>query len=98
MVKRIGSTRRKARKKLFKPARARGKLSLTKYFAKFNEGERVVLKAEPAVQRGMYHIRFHGKVGVVGAKKGECYNVAIKDGSKSKNLIVHPVHLKKSVN
>ena len=95
MVKRTGSTRRKARKKLVKPTTSRGKLSLTKYFAKFSEGEKVVLKAEPAVQGGMYHIRFHGKVGVVKDKQGECYKVDIKDGSKQKTLIIHPVHLKK---
>lgn len=95
MVTRTGSTKRKARKKLTKPKTSRGKLSLTKYFAKFNEGEQVVLKAEPAVQGGMYHIRFHGKVGVVQSKQGECYKVDIKDGGKQKTLIIHPVHLKK---
>jgi large subunit ribosomal protein L21e len=96
MVTRIGRTRRKAKGKLTKPKRQRGKLSLTKYFAKFKEGEKVVLKAEPSIQSGMYHIRFHGQQGVVKAKQGECYKVQIKDGGKQKDLIVHPVHLKRS--
>jgi large subunit ribosomal protein L21e len=95
MVKRTGSTIRKARKKNVKPIRSRGKLSLTKYFAKFKDGEQVVLKAEPAVQGGMYHLRFHGKVGIVKSRQGECYKVAIKDGSKQKTLIIHPSHLKR---
>ncbi|MBN2112381.1 50S ribosomal protein L21e [Candidatus Woesearchaeota archaeon] len=95
MAKRTGSTTRKARNKLTKPARARGKLSLTKYFAKFREGEKIILKAEPSVKYGMYHIRFHGKVGIIQGMQGKCYKVGIKDGSKQKTLIIHPVHLKR---
>ncbi len=96
MVTRTGSSRRKAKKKLTKDKRERGKLSLTKYFAKFSEGDKVVLKAEPSVHKGTYHTRFHGKQGIVKAKQGRCYAVSIKDGSKQKTLIVHPVHLKRS--
>ena len=95
MVKRIGSSIRKGRRKLVKPMQSSGKLSLTKYFNKFNQGDKVLLKAEPAVQGGMYHLRFHGKVGVVGEKQGRCYKVAIKDGAKQKTLLIHPVHLRK---
>ena len=47
------------------------------------------------MQKGMYHSRFYGKMGVVKGKKGRCYEVMITDGSKQKTLIVHPVHLKK---
>ncbi len=95
MVTRTGSTRRKSRKKLTKTIRQRGKISLTRYFAEYKPGASVVLKAEPAVQKGMYHVRFHGKRGIIEGKQGDCYNVMIKDGSKQKTLIVHPVHLKK---
>lgn len=95
MVTRTGSTRRKARKRLTKTRRTKGKISLTKYFAVFKPDEKVVLKAEPAVQKGMYHIRFHGKVGTVKGKQGRCYQVQIKDGSKKKVLIINPVHLQR---
>ena len=95
MVTRTGSTRRKARKRLTKTRRTKGKISLTKYFANFKPDEKVVLKAEPAVQKGMYHIRFHGKVGTVKGKQGRCYQVQIKDGSKKKVLIINPVHLQR---
>ena len=95
MVKRTGSSRRKSKRKLIKPLRKRGKLSIAKYLAKFSKGDRVVLKAEPSVQTGMYAVRFHGKVGTVDGKQGSCYHVLIKDGSKQKDLIVHPVHLNK---
>jgi large subunit ribosomal protein L21e len=80
-----------------KPFRQKGKLSLTKYFASFKEGEKVQLKAEPAVQKGIYFRRFHGKVGKILGKRGNCYQIKIKDNTKEKTVIVHPVHLKKVV-
>jgi len=97
MTTRIGGFRRKTRHKLAKPLRAKGKISQKRYLQKLDDGEKVMLHAEPAYQKGMYFPRYHGKVGVVKGKKGECYNVAIKDHKKDKLLIVHPVHLKKIV-
>ena len=93
MVKRIGGFRRKTRHKLQKKARQKGKLSLRKYFQKFEIGQKVLLKADSIVQKGMYHPRFHGKIGIIKGKEGRCYEVKIKDYSKEKTLIVHPVHL-----
>lgn len=58
-------------------------------------GERVVLKAEPSIQKGMYNPLFHGKAGIIKAKQGKCYSVLINDKNKQKTIIVHPVHLKK---
>ena len=98
MAQRIGSFRRKSRGKLTKNFNARGKISLTRYFQKFGMGDKVVLKAEPAVHKGMYFPRFHGKAGVIVGTQGRCYQVEIKDINKSKTLIVHPVHLKRCIN
>lgn len=95
MTTRIGTSKRKTRHKLAKKPAERGKFSISAFLRKFNEGDRVVLKAEPAVQTGMYFPRFHGKSGIIKAKKGSCYEVVIKDFKKEKTIIVHPVHLKK---
>jgi large subunit ribosomal protein L21e len=95
MAQRVGGSRRKTRHKLQKDIRHKGKISVTRYFQEFNEGDKVLLALEPAVHGGMYHPRFHSKVGVVKSKKGTCYNVAITDGDKKKTLIVHPVHLRR---
>jgi large subunit ribosomal protein L21e len=95
MATRQGGFRRKTRNKMKKPRRDKGKLSLRSFLQNFEAGEKVQLIAEPAYQKGMYFPRFHGKVGVVKSKKGECYNVSIKDHRKEKTLIIHPVHLKK---
>lgn len=95
MTKRIGSSKRKTRQIMRKHNSRKGKISFTSYFQKLNIGDTVVLKAEPAVQKGMYFLRFHGKTGVVTGVKGKCYEVRIRDMDKEKTLIVHPVHLKK---
>ena len=61
----------------------------------FEKGEKVSLSADSALQKGLYPLRFHGRIGCVSGKKGWCYEVTVKDGGKLKSLIVHPVHLKK---
>ncbi|MEA2036207.1 MAG: 50S ribosomal protein L21e [Nanoarchaeota archaeon] len=94
-MKKTGGSRRKRRYVFRKHNKDRGKLSLSRYFQNFNVGDKVNLSVESAVQEGMYHSRFYGRVGVVSGKRGRCYEVSIKDGGKEKTLIVHPVHLKK---
>ena len=85
--------RRKTRSKLRKGFKEKGKVSLRKFFQAFAEGDKVVLKAEPAHHKGMYFPRFHGKVGLVMSKRGNCYEILIQDGRKEKLVVVHPVHL-----
>ncbi len=96
MANRTGGSRRKTRHLLRKHVRDRGKISISRFFANFKVGDRVVLKAEPAVQGSLYHRRFHGRVGTVNGKRGKCYTVSVKDLNKPKMLIVHPVHLRKA--
>lgn len=95
MGKRKGGYRRKTRMLMRKNVRDKGKIKLAAYFAIFKEGDKVALRAEPAVQSGIYNLRFHGKVGTIAGKQGTCYQVAITDGGKAKTVIVHPVHLLK---
>lgn len=75
----------------------KSKISQRAFLQSFNPGERVVLKAEPAYQKGMYHLRFHGKVAEVLKKRGDCYEVKLSDRTKEKTFVVHPVHLKKVI-
>ncbi len=95
MAARKGGIRANSRRVFRKTPRARGKISLTKYFMSFNEGDKALLSAEPAVQKALYHRRFHSKVGTVLKKRGNCYELEIADGGKKKMVIVHPVHLRK---
>src|SRR3989344_8630247 len=93
MVKRTGTNRRKTRSLYRKNINDRGKISIRRYLQKLNNGDKVLLKAEPAVQKGMYFRRFHGKIGEVIGKQGSSYKVAVKEKSKVKELIISPIHL-----
>jgi len=94
MAQRVGGNRRKTRKIFKKNYKDKGKISLSKYFKEYKIGDKVILKAEPAVQKSIYFPRYHGKSGIVKGKKGSCYEILIKDKNKEKNIITHPVHLK----
>jgi large subunit ribosomal protein L21e len=96
-MQRIGTYRRKTRAKLKKHPSAKGKISVSRYFAKYEVGDEVALKAEPAIQKGMYCPRFYGKIGIVVGNRGRCCEVLIKDFKKDKVLIVHPIHLARIV-
>ncbi len=96
MASRIGGSRRKSRHKCRKKVRQSGKVSITKYLQKFKLGDQVYLDIEPAVQKGLYSLRFMGKTGIIKKQSGNCYGVSVKDGGKEKLLVVHPIHLRKA--
>ena len=95
MSKRTGGSRHRTRRTFKKDMRTRGKISLSRYFAEYKPGDRVCLNAETAVQSGMYHHRYHGRLGIVKAKRGSCYEVAVPVGGTVKMICLHPVHLKR---
>jgi large subunit ribosomal protein L21e len=96
MSKRKGGSRRKTRGELTKARSLRGKLSLRKYLAKYTEGDKVILKLDPTSNEGTFHARFIGKIGTVERKRGDCYEVRIRDINKEKTIIVHPIHLQRN--
>jgi len=79
-----------------KQVRTKGKIQTARYLQTFKEGDKVQLSAEPAVHKGVYFRRFHGKTGVILGKRGSCYEVCVKDINMKKTVIVHPVHLKRA--
>ena len=97
MVTRIGTKQRKTRHKFTQHYRKKGKIPLSQYFQEFEEGSKVNLKINPNIQKGRFFPRFHGLTGTIsGNKKGQCYEVTIKDGGKQKTLYIHPIHLLKA--
>ncbi len=95
MAMRMGGARRKTSHMYSKPLRASGKISIRRFLQKLNEGDKVILKAEPAYQQGVYFRRYHGKIGTITGKQGSSYKVAIDNFGQEKTLLVHPVHLHK---
>ena len=61
----------------------------------FEEGESVNIVIDPAVHKGMPHIRFHGHTGKIEGTQGESYCVGINDGKKHKTLIIKSDHLRR---
>ena len=64
-MKRIGGARRKSRYKMKISLPDKGKLPIKRYLQTFEEGDKVLLKAFPGEQKGIFCLRFHGKVGEV---------------------------------
>lgn len=77
-----------------KNIRSRGKISLEKYFQKFEDGDTVAVTVEQSVD---YHFpkRLQGRTGVIAGKKGKTYIVKINDQEKPKQFLIEPVHLKR---
>jgi len=86
--------RRETRSLLRKRPRDRGKLPLSRLLHEYQPGDRVVVKIDPSVHKGMPHRRFHGKVGVLVGRRGRAYIVQVTQGNKAKEIIVRPEHLR----
>lgn len=96
MVARKGKgLRRKSRDKLSKNVRERGKIKIRYILQEFNIGDKVVIKIDSSFHKGMPHHKFYGKIGEIVNKRGDCYEVKVKDIEKEKIIIVHPAHLRK---
>lgn len=72
----------------------REKTTVNSILREFKDGATVVITIDSAVQGGSPHPRYQGKVGKIVKKRGDCYEVKIKDGDKDKILVTAPVHLK----
>jgi len=79
---------------LRKKPRERGKTGLSKILYDYKTGEKVVVKIDPSVHKGMPHRRYHGKAGVITDKRGRSYVIDIMQGKAVKEIIVRPEHLK----
>lgn len=86
--------RRKTRSLLRRKPRERGKTGLSKILHEYKPGEKVVIKIDPSVHKGMPHRRYHGRVGVITDKRGRAYVIQVKQGNATKEIITRPEHLK----
>jgi len=93
MGRRAKGFQHKSRTLLTRKPRERGKTSLTKILHGYAAGDKVVIKIDPSVHKGMPHRRFQGKVGVVMAKRGRSYVLHVMQGDATKEIIVRPEHL-----
>ncbi len=92
-MKRSKGYRSKTRSLLRKKPRERGKIGLSRILRKYNPGDRVIIKIEPSIHKGMPHRRYHGRSGIVKEKRGRSYVVEVPLGKQVRTLIVRPEHL-----
>ncbi len=85
--------RRKTRPLLRRKPRERGKTGLSKTLYQYAPGQKVVVKIDPSVHKGMPHRRYHGRIGVIANKKGGSYVVNVTQGKAVKEIIVRPEHI-----
>jgi large subunit ribosomal protein L21e len=85
--------RRKTRYILKRKPRERGKTGLSKVLREYAPEEKVVIKLDPSVHKGMPHRRFHGKIGVIANKRGGSYVINVTQGKAIKEIIVRPEHI-----
>ncbi|MBM3230074.1 50S ribosomal protein L21e [Candidatus Pacearchaeota archaeon] len=77
-----------------KNPRKRGKISFSAYFKELKEGDTIAVVKEHSVPF-KYSSRMQGRTGKVIAKRGEAYEVEVKDLGRPKRYMIHPVHLHK---
>lgn len=77
-----------------KQIRTRGKIPLSKYFQKLEKGDSVAVVLERSLTSNVPK-RMQGRTGVIKGKQGDFQVVNLKDQSKEKTYLIHPVHLKK---
>ena len=85
--------RAKTRSLLTRSPRERGKSGLSKILYDYKKGDKVVIKTDPSVHKGMPHRRYHGKIGVIADKRGKSYVINVRQGDALKELIVRPEHI-----
>jgi ribosomal protein L21E len=69
-VKKSKGYRRSTRRLSTKAPRDKGKPKLGKLLIAYEVGSQVIVKIDSSVQKSLPHKRFHGKIGVVQAKRG----------------------------
>jgi len=92
-MKKSKGYRAQTRSLLRRKPRERGKSGLSKILYDYKKGDKIVIKTDPSVHKGMPHRRYHGKIGVIMDNKGRSYVISVKQGNAVKEIIVRPEHI-----
>jgi ribosomal protein L21E len=69
-------------------------LTVNDHMKEFDEGEKVLIKFHPSVQKGRIQSRYHGRTAEVTGSRGDAVELSVKDGEKEKTVYLKSVHLK----
>lgn len=70
----------------------KGKVGIKRYLQKFEENDMVSISINPKY-RAIPYPKFQGRSGRILNRQGRAYYVEIKDGDKTKNVLITPEHL-----
>ena len=93
MVRRSKGYRSRTRTLFRKNAREKGKVGLSRLLRTYNPGDKVKIKIDSSVHKGMPHRRYHGRVGIVKARRGRSYVIEVAEGNQTRTLIARPEHI-----
>ncbi|MFZ2070663.1 MAG: 50S ribosomal protein L21e [Halobacteriota archaeon] len=89
--------RKRTRKKLRRRNRERGLSPISRAIQRFEPGDRVHIRIDPSIHKGMPHRRFHGMTGEVKGAQGRAFIVSVLDGTRerkrAKELFIRSEHL-----
>ena len=94
-MKRSKGYRTKTRTVLRRKPRDRGKIALGRLLINYQPGQMVRISINPAVQKGMPHRRYHGRVGSISEKRGRSYvvQIPVAGGTIPRQIIARPEHI-----
>ena len=84
--------RRKTRSLLTKDRKV--DCGLSSIIREYNVNDKVVIKINPSIVKGMPHRRYHGKVGIVEKVFRRALLVNVREGGKVKKVIARLEHVK----
>ena len=93
MVRRSKGYRSRTRSLLRKEPREKGKIKISKLLRTYNVGDKVCIKTDPSVHKGMPHSRYYGRTGIINGKRGRSYIVTVTTGGTTSMVLVRPEHL-----
>ena len=93
MVRRSKGYRSRTRTLFRKKPRERGKVGLSRLLRTYNPGDKVTIRIDSSVHKGMPHRRYHGRVGIVKARRGRSYIIEVAAGNQTRTVIARPEHI-----
>ena len=93
IMRRSHGTRQGTRSILSRSKTQRGRINIARVMHQYEIGDRVSVVLDGSQQKGMPHRRFQGATGVIKAKQGRAWVVALHDKNMAKTVIARPEHL-----
>lgn len=93
-MRRSHGTRQGTRSILRRSKEQRGRLNIARVIHQYEIGDRVAVVLNGSQQKGMPHRRFQGATGVIEAKQGRAWVVALHDKNMAKTVVARPEHLR----